>query len=250
MEKEILLEARHIKKEFLRQGRSTNVHTAVRETNLALHAGTLTVLKGRSGSGKTTLLHILAGLLSPTAGQVFVYKRDRADAGTDREGTDLYALSDEKRARLRGRHIGCVPQGESAVGSLTVLENVLLPYTLDDGARAADTDAHRREALSLLERLGIDSLQNERPSSLSGGELRRLAIARALVRHPALVFADEPTGDLDETSTRIVFSLLRDTARGGSAVFIVTHENDADAYADTVLHMDGGVCSLTQQRLF
>ena len=130
---------------------------------------------------------------------------------------------------------------------------MLLPYTLygesvlsPDGMRPqADALNHTEtnpslRAKMLLERLEISTLQNEMPASLSGGELRRVSIARALIRNPRIVFADEPTGDLDDDSTNAVFSLLRETADAGAAVLVVTHENEADAFADRVLSMNGG----------
>ena len=134
------------------------------------------------------------------------------------------------------RHIGYVPQGRSAVFSLNVLENVMLPYTLyeEDGRNAA-----RR----MLERFGIADLSEVMPDRLSGGELRRMAIARALVRKPEVIFADEPTGDLDDENTEAVLDSLCQLAREGAAVLIVTHEEDAFAYADRIFAMNAGTLS-------
>lgn len=216
------LRAVGICKEFLRGSGETNRFQAVRETDLTLTGGTLTLLTGRSGSGKSTLLNMLAGLLSPTAGKVYL------------DGTDLYAMPDKALSRLRCEKIGVIPQGQTALHSLTVLENVCLPYTLYGEA------AHEDEARALLEELDIAALADARPAELSGGELRRTAIARAMLRRPAVLLADEPTADLDDENTAVVFGYLRRAAEQGAAVLAVTHETDAAQYADRVLRMHSG----------
>ncbi|MBR0163167.1 MAG: ATP-binding cassette domain-containing protein [Lachnospiraceae bacterium] len=241
-----VIHAADLRKEYLRQGKGTNIFTAVDRTELSVYAGELVVLKGRSGSGKTTLLNMLAGLLTPTDGKVLFYEDAVLHCGSDprnENGIDLYALGDEERSLLRGRYFGYIPQGAGAVGSLTVTENVLIPWRLSGEAGHKSKDPVCPEAAGaekeimayaaeLLEILGIGHLSGEMPRSLSGGELRRLAIARALVTRPAVIFADEPTGDLDDQSAREVFSLLRKKADEGAAVLLVTHENGAEACAD------------------
>lgn len=216
------LRAEKLSRRFLRAGRGTNIFHAVREAELVLPAGKLVEITGRSGSGKSTLLHMLAGLLAPTEGRVLLDDRD------------LYALDDPARSALRGRCIGVIPQGQTALHSLSVLENVLLP------SRMAGEEADASRARALLERVGIGELCGVRPSELSGGELRRLAIARALMRGPAVLLADEPTGDLDDENTAAVLRLLRGTADEGTAVLLVTHEREAAAYADAIYTMREG----------
>ncbi|MBQ9696508.1 MAG: ABC transporter ATP-binding protein [Oscillospiraceae bacterium] len=224
----MMLEAQGIRKEFIRQGKGTNRLVAVQDTDLTLGAGELTVLMGRSGSGKSTLLNMLAGLLAPTAGRILL------------DGEDLYAMEDRALSRLRNAKIGVIPQGQTALHSLTVLENVLLPVRMyDPKADAAP------EALALLERLGIAELQQDKPAALSGGELRRMAIARAVIRRPQIILADEPTGDLDDENTAIVFDFLRESARNGAAVLVVTHEGDAVQYADRIFRMNAGVLTVS-----
>ncbi|MBQ8080255.1 MAG: ABC transporter ATP-binding protein [Oscillospiraceae bacterium] len=224
----MMLEAQGIRKEFIRQGKGTNRLVAVQDTDLTLGAGELTVLMGRSGSGKSTLLNMLAGLLAPTAGRILL------------DGEDLYAMEDRALSRLRNAKIGVIPQGQTALHSLTVLENVLLPVRMyDPKADAAP------EALALLERLGIAELQQDKPAALSGGELRRMAIARAVIRRPQIILADEPTGDLDDENTAIVFDFLRESARNGAAVLVVTHEGDAVQYADRIYRMNAGVLTVS-----
>lgn len=217
--------AEKIKKEFLRKGAGTNIFTAVVETEFVLEAGTLTVIRGRSGSGKSTLLNMLSGILEPTAGTVHY------------DNEDLYAMPDTVRSQFRNRHIGFIPQGQSAIASLTVRENILLPFSLYG---EVDGDANVL-ADELMKELAITPLAEAMPTELSGGELRRMAIARALIRKPKVLFADEPTGDLDDENTEIVFRMLRRAAEDGVAVLMVTHEGDAEQYADRVYRMDAGV---------
>ena len=220
------LRAEGISRSFFRKGKGTNVFTAVKETCFLLPEAKLTVLTGRSGSGKSTLLNILSGLLDPDTGRVY--------AGDQ----DLYQLEDRERSLFRNRHFGFVPQGQSAIGSLTVEENILLPFRL---YREEEDTAYARE---LMERMGIQELSDAMPRELSGGEMRRMAIARALVRRPEVIFADEPTGDLDEENTCSVLQLLQETAEKGAAVLLVTHEPEAVKFADRICHMSGGILKM------
>ena len=217
------LRAENISQDFLRDSAREGYIVAVAETDLCLPAGTVTVVMGRSGSGKSTLLHILGGLLPPVTGKVFV--------GT----TDLYALSEDARAELRSSSLGIVPQQLMSLRALTVRENALLSALLY--GREQDVSAH---ADALMERLGIASLAHVYPSELSGGELRRMMIARALAGTPQILLLDEPTGDLDAENTRRVLELVRETADAGTAVLLVTHEGEAASYADVCYTMAEG----------
>ena len=217
------LRAEGLGRRYFRQGRGTNVFYAVRDASLALLPGSLTELTGRSGSGKSTLLYMLAGLLEPTEGRVLL------------DGADLYAPDDAARSKQRNAAIGVIPQGQTGLKSLTVLENVELPSLLYETGPCPDGWAEE-----LLGRVGITHLKDAYPDELSGGELRRMAVARALVMKPGVVLADEPTGDLDDGNTQTVLSLLRQCADGGAAVLLVTHEKAAAAYADAHLRMDAG----------
>ncbi|MBR1900017.1 MAG: ABC transporter ATP-binding protein [Lachnospiraceae bacterium] len=225
----MILTADKISRSFLRGSRE---FYAVKEADITLEGGKMTVLRGRSGSGKTTLLNILAGLQAPSSGKVIV---DNA--------ADLYSLDDRALSRFRNDHYGIVPQGQSAVATLTVLENILLPGTIygrDD--RIPD------RAGELMERMGITHLKDAFPGELSGGEMRRMAIARALIRDPQVLFADEPTSDLDDDNRDTVFTILRNIADEGKAVFVVTHERSASEYSDDLYLMDAGVISLQSDR--
>ncbi|MBR1591569.1 MAG: ABC transporter ATP-binding protein [Ruminococcus sp.] len=222
-----MLRAEKISKEFIREMRGTNRFTAVSETDFNISGGELAVITGRSGSGKSTFLNMLAGLLTPTGGKVFF------------EDTDIYSLSDRELSRLRNQKTGFIPQGQTAIHSLNVIENILLPCSLYGEYNEADV----KYAYELMERLDILNLENVFPKELSGGEIRRMSIARALIKKPVIILADEPTGDLDDGNTRTVFEFFRDISKNGSAVIIVTHETDSEKYADRVLRMNGGVLS-------
>ncbi len=219
----MILKAQAVKKDFPRSGKSSNFFTAVEETDLEVESGRMTEITGRSGSGKSTLLNMLAGMLTPTSGRVLL------------EDTDLYALEEKALSRLRNERIGLIPQGHTALLSLTVAENVLLPAILY--SREKPPEERARE---LLEKVGLEKLAEERPNALSGGELRRMAIARALLMKPGVLLADEPTAGLDSENTLAVLGLLRQAADEGAAVLLVTHEEEAARYADRVLTMDGG----------
>lgn len=204
---------------------------AVQNADLTLESGRLIVLEGRSGSGKTTLLNILAGLQAPSSGRVLA---DSAQAaGTE---SDLYGMEDSELSRFRNDHFGIMPQGQSAVAVLTVLENIVLPATI-----YGQDDQACQKALDLMEKMGITDLKDVYPKELSGGEMRRMAIARALIREPQFLFADEPTSDLDDDNRDAVFSILRKTADEGKAVLVVTHERTGRKYADEIYRMDAGI---------
>ncbi len=187
----MILKAENISKRYFRKTGSANYFLAVKPLNLVLSGGETAVLMGRSGSGKTTLLNMLSGLLPPTEGKVRLGE------------TDLYSLSDKDLSRLRSEKIGIVPQGRSAIDTLTVLENILLPAKLYGRALP------EKEAQDWMERFSIAHLRDDRPAELSGGELRRMSIVRALVQTPDILFADEPTGDLDDENTHMVLSAFR-----------------------------------------
>ncbi len=223
----MVLRADEISKKYCRKSGEANWFYAVKPVSLSLKPGSVTVLCGRSGSGKTTLLSMLAGVLTPTEGRIYL------------DETDLYSLPDGELSRLRNRTIGLIPQGRSVLDTLTVTENILLPGGLyaDSGSSLKS----RTEAAGLwLDRLEIGHLAHAPASELSGGELRRTAIARTMCGKPAVILADEPTGDLDDENTALVLRCFREAADEGAAVFIVSHETDAMEIADTAMRMNNG----------
>ena len=219
----MIIEATGLTKEFARARGGKRLFTAVHPLDIGLEERQLTVVSGHSGSGKSTLANMLAGILTPTAGHVRL------------DGTDLYSLRDEELSRLRNERIGLVPQGHTALRALTVLDNVLLPsilYTKDE--------APADRARELLVAVGLGDLTDAAPTELSGGELRRMAIARALLMDPAIVVADEPTAGLDSANATAVLTLLRDAADRGTAVLVVSHEAEAQRFADRSYVMEDG----------
>ena len=219
----MIIEATGLTKEFARARGGKRLFTAVHPLDIGLEERQLTLVSGHSGSGKSTLANMLAGILTPTAGHVRL------------DGTDLYSLRDEELSRLRNERIGLIPQGHTALRALTVLDNVLLPSIL-----YAKAEAPVDRARELLSAVGLDNLADAAPTELSGGELRRMAIARALLMDPAIVIADEPTAGLDSTNATAVLTLLRDAADRGAAVLVVSHEDEAQRFADRSYVMEDG----------
>lgn len=219
----MIIEATGLTKEFARARGGKRLFTAVHPLDIGLEERQLTLVSGHSGSGKSTLANMLAGILTPTAGHVRL------------DGTDLYSLRDEELSRLRNERIGLVPQGHTALRALTVLDNVLLPSIL-----YAKAEAPADRARELLAAVGLGDLADAAPTELSGGELRRMAIARALLMDPAIVIADEPTAGLDSANATAVLTLLRDAADRGAAVLVVSHEAEARSFADRCYTMEDG----------
>ena len=228
----MLIEATSLTKEFPRARKGTRLFTAVHPVDLALEEGQVTVVTGHSGSGKSTLLTMLAGMLTPTAGTVSL------------GGQDLYAMGDEERSRLRNERIGLIPQGHTALRSLSVLENVLLPSVL-----YAKGEPPRTRAEELLDRVGLADLAQARPNELSGGELRRVAVARALLMTPSVVLADEPTGNLDPSTSVGIMRLLDRINRQGTTVVMATHDDEiVDQMRKRVIELKGGEVVRDQHR--
>jgi putative ABC transport system ATP-binding protein len=210
--------------------RSFGATEALRGADLTVGYGEVLAVMGPSGSGKSTLLHCLAGILRPDEGEVWF-----AGRRTDQ-------LGERARTELRRRSFGFVFQFGQLVPDLPAIENVMLPLLLAGQARAAA----REQAAALLARLDLDGLEQRRPGELSGGQAQRVAVARALVIRPEVIFADEPTGSLDSLAGLRVMQLLTGAARAqGATVVLVTHEARVAAYSDReVVVRDGQVTSL------
>ncbi|WP_239066237.1 ABC transporter ATP-binding protein [Microbacterium hibisci] len=194
--------------------------------SVGIRRGEFTAIMGPSGSGKSTLMHIMAGLDAPSSGRAWI------------GDTDITGLSDLELTILRRRRVGFVFQAFNLVPTLDALGNILLPFDLD-GRRP--TALERARIDGLVERLGLTSRLNHRPHQLSGGQQQRVAIARALATAPDLVFADEPTGNLDSRSGREVLALLAAASREqGQSIAMVTHDPVAASHADRVLFLGDG----------
>jgi putative ABC transport system ATP-binding protein len=197
---------------------------ALRGVSLDVAAGKLTAVMGPSGSGKSTLLHILAGLDRPNEGEVTI------------AGTDITGLGDTELTKLRREHIGFIFQFFNLLPMLSAEENVVLPLKL------AGEKPDREWVVELTEKVGLSERLKHRPSELSGGQQQRVAIARALVARPTVMFADEPTGNLDSTTGGEILDLLRDSVTAlGQTTVMVTHDAHAAAIADRILFLADGV---------
>ncbi len=212
----------NVHKQF-RQGERQIV--ALDGVSLDVEAGAFVAIMGASGSGKSTLLHLMSGLTTADGGRVVI------------NGTDLGKLSDRELTLFRRRHIGLVFQSFNLIPSLTARQNLSLPLLLD---RRTGAEQNRRVD-QLLDQLGLSERADHKPDALSGGEQQRVAIGRALVTDPAVIFADEPTGNLDSVNSDIVCNLLRDLSeKGGKTIVMVTHEPTVAAFAQKVLIIKDG----------
>lgn len=198
---------------------------ALRNVDLEIAAGEFVAVAGKSGSGKSTLLNMIGGIDSPSAGSVEV------------GGTAIHQLKQNQLPVWRGRNVGFVFQFFQLLPTLTIAENVMLPM---DFCRTFPVRERRKRALSLLERVGVAPHADKLPSALSGGEQQRAAIARALSNNPAVILADEPTGNLDSVTSAAVLGLFRQMASSGTTVVIATHERDIAGVVDRRIELADG----------
>jgi putative ABC transport system ATP-binding protein len=217
----VVVEARDLERQY---GEGETAVHALRGVSLAVERGQLVAVMGPSGSGKSTLMHILAGLDKPTSGTVTI------------AGTEITGLDDAHMTHLRRDHIGFVFQFFNLLPMLTAEENVLLPLSI------AGEKPDQEWLQQLLTKTGLTDRRHHRPSELSGGQQQRVAIARALVTKPTILFADEPTGNLDSKTGGEILELLRDSARDyNQTIVMVTHEARAAAIADRILFLADGL---------
>jgi putative ABC transport system ATP-binding protein len=206
-----------------RYGEGDSAVEAVAGVSLEVPAGQFTAIMGPSGSGKSTLMHLLAGLDRPTEGNVEI------------GGQDITTMGDKKLTLLRRKHIGFVFQAFNLVPTLTAEENVTLPLAIAGGK------IDRSWVDAVLQQVGLDDRRSHRPAEMSGGQQQRVAVARALVAEPTVLFADEPTGNLDSRTSAEVLGLLRDAVTAyGQTTVMVTHDAHAAAAADRVLFLADG----------
>ncbi|MCE5302206.1 MAG: ABC transporter ATP-binding protein [Planctomycetaceae bacterium] len=219
-----VLETRSLKKDYGTEG-EVCVH-ALRGVDLQVRKGELLAIMGPSGSGKSTMLHILGGVETPSSGQVLL------------EGVDLATLNDDQRTILRRERMGFIFQSFNLLPAFTAVENVALPLELGG---TASTEARHRAA-DALKLVGMSHRRDHVPSAMSGGEQQRVAIARALVMQPALLLADEPTGNLDSANGRQVTALLRRLCtREQQTIVMVTHDSSVAAQADRLVRLRDGL---------
>lgn len=204
--------------------------------SLEMHSGQFVAVRGPSGCGKSTLLLTAGTLLAPDAGEVVILNEKP------------YEMSADARAKFRGQYLGFVFQQFHLVPYLSVLENVMAPTLATDVfAHGSGLHSARNHASELLDRFGLSDRMQHTPAKLSSGERQRCALARALFNQPKLLLADEPTGNLDPDNATIVLEAMRQFAKDGGAVLLVTHDDRAAAFADSVLWMSQGVLSQPQQ---
>ncbi|MBT2537466.1 ABC transporter ATP-binding protein [Arthrobacter sp. ISL-69] len=211
---------------------------ALRGIDLDVHPGEVLAVMGPSGSGKSTLLHCLAGVLVPTRGSVTYSPSAGQSPVAARQPVEISALSEPKRARLRLTDFGFVFQFGQLLPELSAVDNVSIPMLLGGTKRS---EARRRSA-DMLDRLGLEGLGAKLPGELSGGQAQRVAVARALVTSPAVLFADEPTGSLDSLGSENVLTIMLELVREfGTTVVMITHDARTAAYADREVIVRDGV---------
>lgn len=204
-------------------GDGENQVRAVDHTDLQIERGKFTAIVGRSGSGKSTLLHLIGGLDRPDSGKVWI------------EGKDIFTLKDDRLAQFRRKKIGFIFQDYNLIPSLNVWENVVLPLGLDNRR------VKSREVEDVLEKIGINDKKDVMPNALSGGQKQRTAIARALITKPALILADEPTGNLDSQTELEVMRLLKSCVTDfGQTLIMITHDEAIAQMADQVIIIEDG----------
>ncbi len=215
-----ILQAEHLVKTY---GKGENAVRALDDVSFSVESGEFVSVVGSSGSGKSTLIHILGSVVRPDSGKVFV------------NGQDVFAQSNEKLAVFRRRHVGIVYQFNNLLSRLTVKENILLPVLLDGGQ--VDEEYYHE----LIERLGLRGRENDLPGMLSGGQKQRVSIGRTLINTPAIVLADEPTGNLDTHNSQEILNLFKQMNRNNKqTILLITHDRDIAVQTDRMLSIEDG----------
>ena len=215
-----ILKVEHLVKKY---GKGDSEVTAVNDVSFSVNQGEFVAIVGSSGSGKSTLLHLLGGVDRPTSGKVYI------------QGEDIYSLNNDKMAIFRRRQVGIIYQFYNLIPILNVKENITLPCELD--GREPD----KAELAELINTLGLDERINHLPNQLSGGQQQRVSIGRALINHPAIVLADEPTGNLDSRSSDEIVELLKlSNKRNKQTIVMITHNLEIAKIADRILRIEDG----------
>jgi putative ABC transport system ATP-binding protein len=217
----MLINVQNLKKDFINDEVVTSV---LRGVSFDIEKGSFISIMGPSGSGKSTLMHILSFLDKPTSGDYFF------------DGRNIKSLSDDELAEMRSKKVGFIFQSFNLLPTLSVLENVALPLTYT----SISSEERNQKAKDLLEQVGLSHRLNYSPTKLSGGEKQRVAIARALVNNPEVIFADEPTGNLDSKSGAQVMKILQELNKKGNTIILVTHEKSTAEHAERIIKIKDG----------
>lgn len=220
----MILQVQGLKKTY---GKGSASVQALRGLSFEVKQGSFTVVMGKSGCGKSTLLHILSGILDPSEGHILI------------NNEDMYEMSDRHRTLFRKREIGFVFQFFNIFPELTIKENIMLPLRINK------IDIDEEHYNTLIKELELETMLDRYPSTLSGGQQQRVAIARALIHKPSIVFADEPTGNLDEETSKVVMDIFKKLQKSlNQSIILVTHDADLVKYADRVIEMRDGLITL------
>ncbi|MBR9942252.1 ABC transporter ATP-binding protein [Clostridiaceae bacterium Marseille-Q3526] len=215
-----MIQVEHVTKQFTRNDRDFD---AVHDVSLEVKKGEFVAITGHSGSGKTTLFNMMAGLTAPLSGKIYI------------GGSEITGMKENEKAVFRSQNMGYVLQGQSLLNNFTILDNICMPAYL-----SSQVQEFKERALELLRQIGLEEFAGEYPANLSGGEIRRVAIVRAMLNQPKVILADEPTSNLDPENSHKVMQMLKDISRSGTTVVLSTHELEYLSYVDRVFKMNRG----------
>lgn len=215
-----MIQVEHVTKQFTRNDRDFD---AVHDVSLEVKKGEFAAIIGHSGSGKTTLFNMMAGLTAPLSGKIYI------------GGSEITGMKENEKAVFRSQNMGYVLQGQSLLNNFTIFDNICMPAYL-----SSQVKEFKERAMELLRQIGLEEFAGEYPANLSGGEIRRVAIVRAMLNQPKVILADEPTSNLDPENSHKVMQMLKDISRSGTTVVLSTHELEYLSYVDRVFKMNRG----------
>lgn len=219
----MILEVKNLYREYERKNKTK--FNAVEDISFSLKKGSLTGITGPSGSGKSTLFHLLSGLVKPTSGDIILNDRS------------ICELNENELSHMRNSEIGYIMQGANLIPNLTIIENICLPMAFS--SKENNTLERGRK---LLKEFGLENMENEFPANISGGEQKRVSIARTFAQNPSLIIADEPTSNLDDENSIIIMEFFKKMCNEGMTILFSTHEKELLSYADRVLTISKGKC--------